>query len=189
MKYRFAPHDGPARIPPITPAEYDDEVRAFLAQVEGPGGRKAGSSLNVIRTLANNPELGSRYFNFGAYILRFSTLTERVRELVTLRTAWLYECEYEWEKHLVKALAAGITEAEVEAITQGPQAATWSDSDRSLLEATDGMIRHNRISDATWAGLERDLDKKGLLDLMFTISSYAMLAMVLKGLRIPLEDE
>lgn len=185
----FPPLDGPARIPPITPEEYDDAVRTFLAEVEGPGGRKAGSSLNVILTLAHNPELASRYFQFGVYVLRFSTLDPRLREITTLRTAWLYGSEYEWTKHVLTALKVGVTEAEVEAVKHGPDAPGWGQLERDLLRAVDQLIRHNKIEDATWAGIARHFDKKQQLDFVFTVSSYAMLAMVLNALRVPLEAE
>src|SRR5262245_22948225 len=48
----FSPVPGPARIPPITPEEWTDEVRAFFDFVEGPKGRQNGSKLNIILTLA-----------------------------------------------------------------------------------------------------------------------------------------
>lgn len=185
----FRPFDGPARLAPIMPAEYDDDVRAFLAQVEGPGGRKAGSSLNVILTLAHNPELAKRYFNFGVYILRFSSLDPRLREITTLRTAWLYDSEYEWTKHVATALRVGVTAAEIEAVKKGPDDGGWGQLERDLLSAVDQLIRKNRIEDATWAGIARHLDKKQQLDFLFSVTSYAMLAMVINSLRIPLEDE
>ena len=184
----FPPADGPPRVLPIGPDEYNDDVRAFFDQVDGPGGRQAGSRLNIVRTLAHNPKLAARYFNFGVYILRFSSLDPRIREIATLRTAWLYKSEYEWTKHVVAGRRAGLTDPEIERIKAGPDDGDWGQLERDVLRGVDQIIRQNEISDAVWAGLAQHFDKQQLLDFMFTVGSYAMLAMVLNGLRVDLEQ-
>lgn len=79
---------GPARLRTITPAEEDDDkVRQYFAMMEGPGGRKGGTKLNLVLTLARYPELAMRYHQFGMHVLNFSTLTPRLREIATVRTA------------------------------------------------------------------------------------------------------
>lgn len=177
------------RIPPIGEDELTEDARAFLSFVDGPGGRAAGSKLNIVRTLAHNPELGQRYFQFGVYVLRFSTLDPRIRELVTLRTATLYESEYEWSKHVVAARNAGISDAEIDAVRTGPHAPNWTPLERALLAATDQMIRDNRIDDEVWQLITSEMDYKQQLDFVFTVSSYAMLAMALSALEVQLEPE
>jgi len=177
------------RIPPIRSDAIDDDARDFLEFVDGPGGRASGSKLNIIRTLAHNPELGRRYFRFGVYVLRFSTLDPRIRELVTLRTAVLYESDYEWTKHVVTARNVGMSEAEIEAVKTGPQWPDWSPIERALLTATDQMIEDNRIEDDVWAVIAAELDHKQQLDFVFTVSSYAMLAMSIAALNVQLEPD
>lgn len=175
------------RIAPIEPDEIADDAQDFLEFVDGPGGRAAGSKLNIIRTLAHNPELGRRYFQFGVYVLRFSTLDPRIRELATLRTATLYDSEYEWTKHVVTARNVGISDEEIEAVRTGPQWPDWSPLERALLTATDQMIEDNRIEDDVWDAVAKELDHKQQLDFVFTVSSYAMLAMSLNALNVQLE--
>jgi alkylhydroperoxidase family enzyme len=177
------------RILPISSDQIDDDARDFLDFVDGPGGRAAGSKLNIIRTLARNPELGRRYFQFGVYVLRFSTLDPRIRELVTLRTATLYQSEYEWTKHVVTARNVGISEAEIEAVKTGPKWPDWSPLERALLTATDQMIEDNRIEDEVWGVIADEFDEKQQLDFVFTVSSYAMLAMSIAALDVRLEPQ
>lgn len=177
------------RISPITPEEMTEEARDFFAFVDGPGGRASGSKLNVIRTLAHNPELGQRYFQFGVYILRFSTLDARLRELVTLRTATLYDSDYEWTKHVVAARNVGISDADIEAVKGGSDLPNWTPLEKALLTATDQMITDNMIEDAVWDVVAGELSSKQQLDFVFTVSSYAMLAMSLSALNVQLESE
>jgi alkylhydroperoxidase family enzyme len=43
--------------------------------------------------------------------------------------------------------------------------------------------------DGTWAELAADLDEQQLLDLIFTVGTYDVLAMVMRALRIELDDD
>ncbi len=176
---------GPARIAPITPEEEaSDKVRAYFAAMEGPGGRKGGTKLNLVLTLANYPELATRYHQFGMHVINFTSLPPRLMEIVTCRTAWLYRSDYEWTKHTAKARKLGVTEAEIEAISHGHYAGIFSPLETHALNATDQLHANTAINDATWTGLAQGLDEKQLLDLLFTVGSYAMLAMVLNGVRV-----
>jgi alkylhydroperoxidase family enzyme len=176
---------GPARLPTITPAEEEDEkVRQYFAMMEGPGGRKGGTKLNLVLTLARYPELAMRYHQFGMHVINFSSLTPRLREIVTVRTAWLYRSDYEWTKHVAKAKSLGVSDAEIEAIRDGSFGATLSPLERAALHAADQLHADTAIDDRTWDALAAELDGHQLLDLLFTIGSYAMLAMVLNGARI-----
>lgn len=176
---------GPARLRTITPAEEDDdEVRRYFAAMEGPGGRKGGTKLNLVRTLARYPELAIRYNGFGMHVLNGSTLTPRLREIVTCRTAWLFRSDYEWTKHVARAKSLGITDAEIEAIRSGRYAGTLAPLERHALAAADQLHASTSVDDRTWAGLAAELNDRQLLDLLFLIGSYAMLAMVLNGARI-----
>jgi len=178
--------NGP-RVPAVDPATASEDQARFFAMVDGPGGRPAGSKLNVIRTLAHNPELGRRYFDFGRYILNESTLDPALQEIVTLRVAALYGSDYEWNKHERKARSVGVSEEDIAAVRTGTQAAHWPPLTRALVAASEQMVRENSIDDATWSVIASELDHAGQLDFVFTVSSYAMLAMALAALRV--EDE
>ena len=182
---RWPAQAGPARLRTITPAEEDDpRVRQYFAMMEGPGGRKGGTKLNLVQTLARYPELAMTYHPFGMHVLNGSTLTPRLREIVTCRTAWLYRSDYEWSKHAAKAKGLGVSDAEIEAIRTGRFGGTLSPLEVHALHAADQLHASTAIDDRTWAGLAAGLDDRQLLDLLFLIGSYAMLAMVLNGARV-----
>lgn len=176
---------GPARIATITPEqENDPKVREYFAAMEGPGGRAGGSKLNLVLTLARYPELAIRYHGFGMQFINFSSLPHRLAEIITVRAAWLYRSDYEWTKHVAKAKRYGVTDGEIEAIRDGSFGGTLSRLERHALRATDQLHAHVAIDDATWAALSAELDDRQMLDLLFTVGSYAMLAMVINGARI-----
>jgi 4-carboxymuconolactone decarboxylase len=174
--------DGP-RIAPLTPEDAPDDARAFFAHMEAEGA--AGlTKLNIVRTLAVHPGLATEYIDFGQHILRFSTLPRRVQFLTTLRTAWLYHCDYEWSAHARFARRGGMTAEEVDAVKLGADAGAWTDLDRAVLRAADELHADASITEETWRTLAEHLDTKQLLDLLFTIGHYAMFAMVLNAIRV-----
>jgi 4-carboxymuconolactone decarboxylase len=176
------------RIPPLTPSELTDKLSEFFAQREAAGG-PALSRLNISMTLAQHPDLALPYLNFGMHILTGSTLSPRVREIATLRTAWLYHSEYQWDKHAQAAMRIGMTTDEIEAIKTGADAPIWSKFERDLLNAVDQLRNDTAIHDETWNGLAGHLDRRQLLDFLFTVGSYAMLAMVMNAVGVQLEQE
>jgi alkylhydroperoxidase family enzyme len=65
-----------------------------------------GSTLNAARTLAHHPRLLKRFTVFAGLFLTHSLLPDRDRELVTLRRAHRFGCEYDFGHHMV--LGAGL---------------------------------------------------------------------------------
>jgi len=90
------------RVPPTTPADWDDETRALLERIAR---HNDGKVLNVLSTVARHPELLKHWMPFGNHVLGANTLPKRARELVTLRTGLLAGSAYEWVQHVSIARA------------------------------------------------------------------------------------
>jgi 4-carboxymuconolactone decarboxylase len=145
--------------------------------------------LNVLGTLARHPELARAYHTFNGHILFSTTLTPRVREVLVLRVAAVRRADYEWAQHVVLAADAGLSPEEVDRIAEGPEAEAWSPVDRALVAAVDELLHDARISDATWATLAAELDEQQLMDLVFTVGAYDVLAMAFRTFDIELDDD
>jgi alkylhydroperoxidase family enzyme len=153
--------------------------------------RKEGrpKGLNVLGTLARHPELARAFHTFNGYILFASTLSPRQRELLVLRVAAVRRSEYEWEQHAVLAGDAGITEDEVARIAVGPDAPGWPALDGAMVRAVDELIVEGGVSDATWEVLAAELDDQQLMDLVFTVGAYEVLALALRSFDVELDDD
>jgi alkylhydroperoxidase family enzyme len=170
------------RLPPLTPEQWSPQQKALL------GARAAeGNVLNLFATTVRQPQIHEPFAAFMRHLFGATGLPPRVREMLILRTGWLWNAEYEYAHHRPLAVRAGLTEAEVDRIAQGPTAAGWSESDRAVLRAVDELRREAFISDATWAELGKDLDIKQRLDLIFTVGGYAMTALTINSFGIPIE--
>lgn len=171
------------RITPMPESDWNEDAREFMRRVE-PSGR----ILNIYSTLARHPKLLKRWSVFGTHILYQSTLPPRERELLILRTGWLCRSEYEWSQHVIIGKASGLTDEEIDRITEGPDAAGWDESDIALLRGADELLADAFISDATWKKLSERFDTQQLIDIVFTVGQYHLVSMALNTLGVQLED-
>ena len=169
------------RLTPLDPADFAPELRdVALADHDG-------QPLNIFRTLARHPKLLKRWLVFANHVLFKSSLAPRERELVILRIGWLCRAEYEWGQHVLIGKDAGLDDAEIRRITEGPDAPGWSELDQLLLRATDELHGDAFISDATWKGLEGHLSEEQRIDLVFAIGQYNLVSMALNTLGVQLD--
>ncbi len=185
-----------ARITPLPPKEWPPEMREAIAAMRPanprhPFPRTEGRprALNALGTLARYPDLARAFNTFNGHVLFASTLSPRQRELLVLRVASIRGSEYEWEQHVVLAGDAGLDAGEVARIAVGPGAPGWSTLDQAMLEATDELIGAGTVSDATWKVLAGELDEHQLMDLVFTVGAYEILAMAFRSFGIELDED
>jgi len=185
------------RVDPIRPDEWPPEMSGALAALRPPNPRHPFPSrdpsrpkgLNALGLLAHHPALATAYHHFNGHVLFASTITPRQRELLVLRVAALRTATYEWEQHAVLAGDAGITATEVDRIKSGPDAEGWSSFEGALLSAADELLHEARIADATWATLAAELDTQQLMDVVFTVGAYDLLAMAFRTFDVDLDDD
>ena len=80
------------------------------------------------------------------------------------------------------ALEGGITAEEIDQLAQGNDG--FDGTDRLVLEATDELLGDGRISDDLLARLEAELDTHQMMDLVFIVGTYSMLAMAFETWRL-----
>ena len=184
-----------ARLRPLEPSEWSEEVRRLLGAapvsdgdtVGGTQGGKDGPP-NILRTIAYHPHLLRPCLGFAAALAINGVLRRRDSELLALRAAWNCQSNFEWGHHVVFALAAGLDEAEIGRIAIGPSDAAWPPNDRLLLQAADDLHHDQRISDDTWRGLREEFNEAQLVEIPFVVGNYTMLSMVANSTGVPLED-
>lgn len=160
------------RITPLPHAEY---MKALGSSA--PDARKPPS--NALGLLARHPELAKAFLAFNTYLLVESTLPKHTRELVVLRVAWRRRCQYEWAQHVLIARRAGVTDEEIDLVRTG--------APTLLNRAVDELETDSRLSDATYRALGADLDDHQLMDLVFTVGTYGVLATALNTFEVELD--
>ena len=177
------------RIPPLPPAEWTEEAYEALALLGPAATLEVALKSNLFMTMVNHPQLTKAFFAFGGHLLVHSTLPPRLREIVTLRVAWRYKAEYEWYQHVSMGKRIGLTDEEIEATKQDIEAGIWSEADRCVLRVADQLCEQSKIDDATWGALNQFLGRREIMDLVFTIGNYVMLAWALAAFGVEVEPE
>ncbi|MFJ9127799.1 carboxymuconolactone decarboxylase family protein [Streptomyces sp. NPDC102340] len=184
------------RIPPRPVEDWTDEVDAALSvlraqapgtQATAPGGPATRPRSHILGIYAWHPDLIRGWMPFSNH-LRNSALSDRVREMVIIRTTWLGFGEYEWAQHVRMSRTAGLlTDAETDALGEGPGAAEWSEADAVIVRAVDEMCTVKNVSDETWTALEKQFTREQLLDFVFTVGTYDMHCTAFNTLGLELE--
>ena len=171
------------RVPPVAEPDWNDAQREvmkpFVAQ---------GRVFNVFASLLNHPDLFRRWLVFANHILGKSTLSLRDREILILRIGHLSDCGYEWAQHVGIAKQAGMSDEEIRAVREGENAECWSGKEQALLAATDELKEDTHISDGVWSALASHYDTQQIMDIVFTVGQYNMLAMALNSLGVQLDE-
>lgn len=189
---------GPAspRVAPLAPADWPPSMREALGAIRPaeprhpfPNTEGRPKGMNILGSFAHHPELTKAYNTFNGHLLFATTLDLRTRELLVLRVAFRRQAAYEWAQHVVLAGDVGISDDEVLRVAEGPDADGWSDRDAAIVRAVDELLDDALISDATWATLSASFDTQQLLDLIFTVGAYDVLAMMMRTLGVPLDAD
>ena len=162
------------------------ESRARLPLLTRPGWDR--HTPNLLRAVAHHPQLLEPFLAFAAALAGRGSLPRRASELLALRAAWNCRSAFEWGHHAVYARAAGLSDAEIDAVAAGPTAPTWAEDERVLLAAADELHAGQTLSDATWARLAARWSAAQLVEIPFVVGHYTMLSMVAGAAQVPLED-
>jgi 4-carboxymuconolactone decarboxylase len=181
------PYEVTPRILPIPKEEWTDAHREVFAFWGEPNSWEEGSKTYIIMAMANHPELAAVYNSWGKHFLMANTIPVRPMEIVILRVAWKLKSEYEWHNHVGYGVNAGLSLDEIAAIREGPDAPNWNHEDRTILRAIDEQMDIGRITDDCWAELNTFLDKKQIMDLVFTIGHYVMTSWAIASLGVMVE--
>ena len=172
------------RLKPIEQKDWNDAQKKLLE-----GQTIRGKVPNIFKTLIHHEKLTKRWLVFASHILSKSSLSAREREIAILRTAWLAGSAYEWGQHIRIALDAGLSMEEVSDIKGGSQNEVWNRHERFILRACEELHKNAVLSDTTWDGLAETLNDQQMLDLIFTIGQYRMLAGALNSVGVELDDD
>jgi 4-carboxymuconolactone decarboxylase len=183
------------RIQPRPPSDWDAEVFDALAVMRRQGDSEAAQGnepaaprvVNALAVLMRYPALAKAFLTFNRHLLFNSSLSDRIRELLILRIAWLRRAEYEWAQHVLLAQRAGLSKEEIEAVKKGQGSAVWAPFDAALLAAVDELHADALVTDTTWDALAAGLDQHQLMDLVFTVGAYDLLAMAFNTFGLELD--
>ena len=175
------------RLEPLTSDAWSEEQRELLQPVMDGEGLGRGV-LNVFTTLVRHPKLYKRWSVFANHVLFKSTLSARDREILILRTARNCRSAYEWGHHREMGTEAGLSADEIASLERDEIGAEWPEREAALVRAADELNHDRCIDDDTWRTLLEHFSEPQIMDAVFAVGNYHLLAMALNSFGVQLED-
>ena len=150
--------------------------------------REKGSIFNVMATMGRYRKLRLKWILMASHVTYNTSLPPRDKEILILRIAWLCGSEYEWNHHVIVGMRVGLSIEEINKIKIGSKAQGWNNFDKLLLSSVDELYANTILTDTTWNALSERYEEKQLMDLIFVIGAYNMLAMFMNSLGFKTED-
>jgi 4-carboxymuconolactone decarboxylase len=174
-----------ARVPPVRRADADPKVETEFERIESLGGYVP----NMHLTFGQHPDLYAAWLPFAVQVMPNSSLEPRHRQLLILRTSYSWRATYPWAHHArMSKVVSDLADVEIDATALDVEAHPWPALERALLRACDETRGHGAIQEATWAVLSSELGQRELIDVVFTIGQYGLIATALNSLRVQLDE-
>jgi 4-carboxymuconolactone decarboxylase len=178
----------PVRIPPLEEHEWSQATRERLRSTWLAPQHALPKVSSTRATLARHEKLFETWDPFGNALFN-GELPARDREILVLRTAWLTQCPAEWAYHVKPAERAGLTQADIEAIIEGPDSSGLDERDRTLVVVVDELRATSTLSQSTWELLSARYTTNQLIEVPMVAGHYLMIAYALNSFRTPSPDD
>ena len=135
--------------------------------------------------LMYSPELMNNARSMGDYLRYKSSIPNMLSEFAILITAREWSQDYEWSIHYPIAIKAGLKIEVAAALKDGRRPEEMGEDETLIYDFTTELQRNKRISDITFAKVEKRFGKKGVVDLAGIAGYYTFLAMEMNTARHP----
>jgi len=161
------------RVEPLAEAQWTDAHRQLIEKYA-----RYGQPDNAFKTFLNVPEMVDGVMPYTIYLESDTSLTPRQREILILRAAWLCSNEAIWARHAARARDAGMNNAEIHRIAEGPSAAGWDPFEATLLRMADELYRNSSVTDATFKAVSATYDMQRMMEAVETFNHFTTLSML-----------
>lgn len=173
-----------ARVPFVQRESMTSEGREVWDEIQ----RSRGGVARNFAALLNNPKAAQSLAGLGGYV-RFETpLDPRVKALAILTAAREADGHYVWTVNQRSALEAGLSEDVIRAILEFRAPAGLRPKDGAVVQFVLELLRHHRVSDATFEALRSQVGDAGIIDVLVVVAYYHGLAHCLQALGVELPE-
>jgi len=181
------------RLDVLTPAELSPEQRALYDEIVG-GPRAAGPGLltadgsggliGPFNAMLYAPGVGHALQALGAAVRYRTALPDRIREIAVLAVAAAWRSDFELYAHEALARAAGVTDAEIEALRAGGEVPLRDEVERAALGVVRALLLKRDLDEAGYRAARDTLGEAALVELSTLVGYYSTIALQMRIFRV-----
>lgn len=178
------------RVAPLLPNDMAPEVRYvheevvnLVTRIQGPVPmvNEQGALIGPFPPMLRFPQFGIPALNFVRSLDSNETLPKKVKEVAILTVGAVFNCRFELYAHEIMAAHFGFSAEAVGQLATGTQPPDLTPQERIAFQVADTLSKGNVLPDSLYKYALEVLGEQAVAELIFIISAYAMLAMVLNG--------
>ncbi|HRZ20188.1 MAG TPA: carboxymuconolactone decarboxylase family protein, partial [Bacteroidales bacterium] len=172
------------RLRPLDTATMSAGCKEILKRIPGDALKGEFAPVNVLGTLMYNPGTLETFLDYWVTSKLKMGLTVREQELVILRMAVHYRCNYVWKHHVPVAIEFGVTDDQLAAVKEFPLPHLFGAREEALLILTDELVTERDIRDEIYEKYHGHLHDSELVDLISLVSQYVFFSLANNALRV-----
>lgn len=136
-----------------------------------------------------NPSIGSAFLDLHDAEEQYTSLSERVRQVVILAVGAVWESDYELYAHSAAARKVGISEEAIRTLATGGLPDDLSEQEKIAQRYARKLSAEHRVDAALYSAAEHTFGKQGVVDLTYLIGIYHITCALLNAFDIPAPAE
>ena len=172
------------RVPYANREAMDAAGQAIWDEIE----TSRGGVARNYAALLNNPAAAGAMAGLGGYARYETPLPPRIKALAVLTAAREACGHYVWTVNQTSARQAGLSEEIIAAIREYRAPAGFDPEDAAVVQLVLEVLRHHRVSDATFEAMRGMVGDDGVVDVLVVSGYYHTLAHCLQALDVDLPE-
>jgi alkylhydroperoxidase family enzyme len=94
-----------------------------------------------------------------------------------------------WSSHLNTSKLCGLTDEMYGPIQRGPDDPYFTAFEAAVMRATEDLVTEHKVGEANWKALAAEWNEQQLLDFLFTVGCYTMVAGVMRSTGVQRDED
>ena len=144
-----------------------------------------GRILGPYKIWIHSPTVASGMEHIGTFLNKRSSLSTREVEIGILVIAQHWDGEYVRQAHIKAGKAAGLTQAQIDAVLTGRDPGFSDPHERAVYRFATALASKTKLSDAEFAEIEKAIGRDGIAEVLVLLGYYTSVALGMKIHEVP----
>lgn len=171
-----------AKIPYVEKANAPDDIKPIYENLE----KQFGMVPNVLKAMANSPELFKGFMPFLGAALGQSRVSSDLKELAIVTTTKLCGCNYCTAHHTAAGKRAGLSDEKINAAPDH-QSSVFSEKEKAVVRYASELTQNVAAGDDVLNELRKHFDDSQVAELNMVVGSFNVLTRFADTFKVDLE--